>query len=89
MTCKPLIQAVWAAVCRATWAVSPELIVVVIRAPATNPVPCPLLSMMDCANSGPKSLFERFLYKREEPDGWAFSAVAQRLGMCFLHSILS
>jgi len=43
---------------------SPELIAVVISAPVANPMPCPLLSTMDCANTGPKSLFERFLYKK-------------------------
>lgn len=30
-TCKPLIWVVWLAICRAAWAVSPELIVVVIK----------------------------------------------------------
>lgn len=32
------------------------------------------------------TLFERFLYKGQEPASWAFSVVAQWLGMCFLHS---
>lgn len=74
------------------WAVSSALAVLAIKAPAQTQcpsIPCPVLSTADCANTGPKSLSERCLYKREAPGSCAFSAMAQRLGTCFLLSIIT